>query len=48
MGHALGHDDLDPARHADELTSATLGVGVRRTDLAQAADAVFGSDEWSD
>ena len=47
LGHTLGHSDLDPSSHHDDLMSATLGTGVRRTDFAHAADAHFGSDEWT-
>jgi hypothetical protein len=29
LGHVLGHDDLDPAGHAGDIMSATLGVGEK-------------------
>ncbi|MEO8165625.1 MAG: GEVED domain-containing protein, partial [Betaproteobacteria bacterium] len=41
LGHTLGHADLDPASHADELMSATLAAGVRQASHIDAVDAVF-------
>jgi hypothetical protein len=41
LGHLLGHDDEDPASHLDNMMSATLTPGIRKTSFADAVDAVF-------
>ena len=45
LGHTLGHTDLDPASHADDLMSATLAPGVRHSRYAAEVDADFGQ-QW--
>ena len=47
LGHTLGHGDLDPSSHFDDLMSATLAPGVRRTSFAAAVDAVFAGPSWT-
>ena len=42
LGHVLGHNDLAPSSHHDDLMSATLAPGVRHTSYTSAVDAIFG------
>ena len=42
LGHVLGHNDLDPSSHHDDLMSATLAPGTRRTTHTSAVDTIFG------
>jgi CSLREA domain-containing protein len=46
LGHVLGLEDVDPLSHSDDVMSEILAPGVRRTTLADATDAIFGSSSW--
>jgi titin len=48
LGHVLGYDDHHSASHLDDVMSAILQPGIRRTTGFDAADAVFSDGLWAD
>jgi hypothetical protein len=47
LGNSLGYNDLDPTSHPNDLMSATLAPGVRRTAFVTAVDTIFAGSSWT-
>lgn len=48
LGHVLGLVDLEPSSHGEDIMSATLATGVRRTSYAADVDAILANYAGTD